>query len=87
MSESLKVARAVEVAPGSIRELAAEAGVSDALIRHVRDGRRRLTPATREALAGALRSWAARCEAAADGLLDEAEAAAERDEPRGRRER
>lgn len=68
MCEARDVAEAVEAAPGSIRELAEKAGVSDALIRHVRDGRRRLTPATREALSGALRRWAARCEAAAAGL-------------------
>lgn len=77
MLEALEGAEAVEAAPGSIRELADEAGVSDTLIRLVRDGDRRLTPATRDALADALRRWGARCEAAAEGL-----ASADVDEPK-----
>lgn len=84
MCEAREVAEAVEAAPGSIRQLAEEAGVSEALIRHVRDGRRRLTPATRDALSGALRRWAARCEAAASGLEG---SAPQRAEPRRGRER
>lgn len=44
-------------APGSIRELARAAGVDVTLLTKVRDGDRRLTPATREKVVGALRRW------------------------------
>lgn len=60
--------RVLEEAPGSIRELAREAGVSHVLLLGIRDGRRRLTPETRDAVAGALRGWAGRLEELADEL-------------------
>ena len=44
--------------PTSIRSLAHEAGVSEGLLRAIRDGRRRLTPEVREALVAALRERA-----------------------------
>lgn len=62
------IERILDEAPGSIRELAREAGVSERLIRAVRDGMRRLTPATRDALAAVLRRWAGRCQALAEEL-------------------
>lgn len=54
------VRQALRRVPGSIRELAREAGVSDALLRHIRDGRRRATPAVVRAVAEALEHLAAR---------------------------
>lgn len=60
--------RILRVAPGSIRALARESGVSEALLRAVRDGDRRLTREARDAVADALRTWAARCEGLADAL-------------------
>lgn len=44
--------------PASIRSLAHAAGVSEGLLRAIRDGRRRLTPEVREALVAALRERA-----------------------------
>lgn len=60
--------RILREAPGSIRELAREAGVSNALLRAVRDGDRRLTPATRKAVAAALRQWEDTCGELAEAL-------------------
>jgi len=58
----------LEAIPASMRALAREAGVSPKLLRMIRDGERRLTPDTRDALAGALRRWEARCGEALDAL-------------------
>lgn len=63
--------KVLDETPGSIRELAREAGVSHPLLVAIRDGDRRLTPETQEALAAALRRWAERCE----GLAEDLEAA------------
>lgn len=60
--------KVLETSPGSIRALAREAGVSEALLRAVRDGERRLTRETRDALASALRRWKTRCEEALEAL-------------------
>lgn len=60
--------RVLDESPGSIRELAREAGVSHALLLAVRDGQRRLTPETREAVVTALQRWAERCEDLAEAL-------------------
>lgn len=49
--------RVLQETPGSIRALAREAGVSHVLLTKIRDGDRRLTPDTREALAAALERW------------------------------
>ncbi len=65
--------RAIEGAPCSIRRLAEAAGVSHTLLLQVRDGDRRLTPATRRAVISALRSWGDRCHGLADALEDAAE--------------
>lgn len=64
------VRRALDLAPGSLRALAEEAGVSEALLRAVRDGQRRATQATVEALAGALERLAGRNAQAAATLRD-----------------
>lgn len=69
----------LDQAPGSIRDLAREAGVSHSLLVAVRDGDRRLTPRTRDRLVEALRTWAGRCE----GLAEELEAAEGVTEPGG----
>ena len=60
--------RILREAPGSIRALAREAGVSEALLRAVRDGDHRLTREARDAVAAALRTWATRCGDLADAL-------------------
>lgn len=65
--------KVLEANPASIRTLASEAGVSEKLLRLIRDGNRRLTPETRDALAGALRRWEARCREAAEQLEREAD--------------
>lgn len=60
--------QALEATPTSIRALAREAGVSHRLLRLVRDGERRLTPETRDAVADALRRWAEDCRGGAEAL-------------------
>lgn len=62
------VREALDRAPCSVRALALEAGVSPRLLRMIRDGDRRLTRETRDALAGALRDREDRCRAAAEAL-------------------
>lgn len=66
MTTNVGFTEALEAAPGSVRELAREAGLSESLLRHVRDGRRRLTPETGDAVAAALRRWSERCRTAAE---------------------
>lgn len=56
--------------PGSIRTLAREAGVSDTLLRLIRDGKRTATQETVEALAGAMERLADRHAEAARILRD-----------------
>lgn len=69
MEEARAVLRTIlDEAPGSIRELAREAGISHPLLVAIRDGERRLTPETRDAVAAALRRWAERCEGLAEAL-------------------
>lgn len=65
---SAVLGQAFDATPGSIRELARAAGVSETLLRLARDGNRRLTPETREKVVEALRAWEAACREAADGL-------------------
>lgn len=60
--------QALDTTPGSIRELARAAGVSETLLRLARDGERRLTPETREKVVEALRAWETECGEAADAL-------------------
>lgn len=59
------VRRALDMASGSLRALADEANVSEGLLRHIRDGRRRATPAVVTAVAEALDRRAARAAEAA----------------------
>ena len=54
------VARALRVAPGSLRAVADEAGVSESLLRAIRDGERSATPVTVEVVAAALERLAQR---------------------------
>lgn len=58
----------LDEAPGSIRELAAEAGVSDFLLRAIRDDERNLTERTRSAVVTALRRWSDETADLADAL-------------------
>jgi len=66
------VRTALEKLPGTLNALAKRAGVSQALLWHIRDGSRAVTPTVAAKLAAALEAWAAesrvasrRCEAAA----------------------
>jgi len=69
MDKATDVLRLVfDAIPASTRALAREAGVSPKLLRMVRDGERRLTAATRDALVAALRRWEVRCGEALDAL-------------------
>lgn len=69
MKETEAVLRkALDATPGSIRALAEEAGVSERLLRMIRDGDRRLTSDVRAKLVVALRTWEEDCGAAADAL-------------------
>lgn len=69
MEETEAVLRKVlDAIPASNRALAREAGISPKLLRMIRDGDRRLTPETRDALAAALRRWEGRCGEAAEAL-------------------
>lgn len=68
MDAQAAIQKALDRAPGSIRELAAEADLSEALLRAVRDGDRRCTPRTRDRLVDALRSWEETCGDVADAL-------------------
>ncbi len=60
--------RALDEAPGTLRELARAAHVSHTLLARVRDGERELTDATARAVASALRQWGDRCAELADAL-------------------
>lgn len=69
MEQGSQAVRAVlEQLPVSIRALAREAGVSESLLRAIRDGNRRLTDETREAVVSALRHLGDRHHQLADRL-------------------
>ena len=68
------VRQILEEAPGSIRELAREAGIAHVTLLHVRDGRHKLSPDKATAVVAALRDWSERCA----NLADRLEAASER---------
>lgn len=69
MGEPKAVLRKVlDAIPTSLRALAHEAGVSEKLLRMIRDGDRRLTPEVRAQLVEALRAWEQDCGDAADAL-------------------
>ena len=59
-------------APGSIRELADEAGLAHTTLLRAESGARSLTPKTIEAVVTALRKWSERCATLAD-ILEAAE--------------
>lgn len=54
--------RVLHQAPGSIRELADEAGLAHSTLLRAETGERGITPETVTAVLAALRRWAARCE-------------------------
>lgn len=64
------VRAALELAPGSLRALAREAGLSEALLRRIRDGTRTATPETVGKVAGALERLRDRHDEAARVLRD-----------------
>jgi len=64
------VRRALESFPGSIRTLAAAVGVSEGLLRAIRDGQRRATPRVVALVANALSDMAERQADAARILSD-----------------
>lgn len=64
------VRRALELYRGSVRGLAQEAGLSEPLVRFVRDGTRSATPATVQALSEALERLSERNAEAARILRD-----------------
>lgn len=69
MGEIQAVLRKVlDAIPTSLRAFAHAAGVSEKLVRMIRDGDRRLTPDVRAKLVEALRTWEADCGDAADAL-------------------
>jgi len=70
------IAETLDCVPTSIRTLAEHAGVSDELLRLIRDGERRLTPRVARAVARALGEWGETCRA----LAAELEAIAEAEE-------
>ncbi len=70
------LSRAMERAPGSVRELARAAGIDHAALVRVRDGEYNLTPARVRSVVAALRAWSERC----SGLADELEEALKVDE-------
>jgi len=81
--ENVRVAlgRAMEEAPGSVRELARAAGLDHAALVRVRDGEYNLTPARVRSVIAALREWGRRC----TDLADELEAALDVDEEHSER--
>lgn len=69
MEETKAILRKVlDAIPTSTRALAQEAGVSEKLLRMIRDGDRRLTSDVRAKLVEALRTWETDCGNAADAL-------------------
>ena len=64
------VRKALELAPGSILALAQAAGLSDRLLRMIRDGERRATTGALTALVAALEQMAGRHAQAAEVLRD-----------------
>ncbi len=62
------LARAMEQAPGSVRELARAAGLDHAALVRVRDGRYNLTPTRMRSVISALRAWSVTSAELADEL-------------------
>ena len=62
------VAKAVELAPCSLRRLANEAGVPHATLVWIVSGKRAATPAVAKKVAAALDRWGAKCASAAEGI-------------------
>ncbi len=61
MGDTEAFRRALEEAPGSLRELARAAHVSHTLLLRVRDGKRELSDDIAEAVARALSEWSETC--------------------------
>ncbi|HTK43056.1 MAG TPA: helix-turn-helix transcriptional regulator [Gemmatimonadales bacterium] len=59
---------ALRAGPGTQRKLAAEAGISPALLTRMLNGERAVTPAVAEALAEAFTRWSERCAAGAEAI-------------------
>jgi transcriptional regulator with XRE-family HTH domain len=57
------IAHVLDTVPGSLREIAREAGVSHTLLSHVRSRKRNPTPALLRALMKALDGWGEECRA------------------------
>lgn len=79
MNERTALRRALDAAPASIRALARDAGVSPRLVTMIRDGERRMTRETRDALLRAVSDRADR--------YGDAREALEAVEPEPRRDR
>jgi transcriptional regulator with XRE-family HTH domain len=62
------VARAIEQAPCSIRELAREAGVSHVTLLRIKNGTHPASPQVARAVADALDRWGQRCSQQADRI-------------------
>jgi len=75
---SAALAAVMRLAPGSIRELAREAGLSEGALRQARDGIIDLAPAKVRKVALALRRWSRTTAKLADRLEAALEAEAER---------
>lgn len=68
MSQQAVLRKILRDAPGSLRELAEEAGLAHTTLLRAESGERRVTPETVRAVVGALRRWSGRCDALADAL-------------------
>jgi len=55
------ISQVLDTVPGSLREIAREAGVSHTLLSHVRTGKRNATTALLRALVNALDGWGDKC--------------------------
>ena len=58
----------MDTTPGSLRELAREAGVSHSLVSQIQNGKRNATTQTLDALAAALERWSYQCQVGAKRL-------------------
>jgi hypothetical protein len=75
--------KALRDMPGSIRQLAEEAGLTHPSLIYVRDGRQRLRPENLRAVIRVLRRWARTCARLADELEAAAQEEASKEEDDG----
>ncbi len=68
MAPAAALKRALALAPGSLRAVAREAGVSHAILVMITEGERPATARVLGAVAAALERWGERCARAAAGL-------------------